>query len=170
MIIWFLDESPKKTAQFLDDQALSDQIKNIAQVILQIHYKCIDHRALTLGEAQRIEKNMPLEFFHADELEGLYNNKDNLYANWGYECKANYNFLVNLGEQCCKEYNRRSCKCINCRGSNCPYRFQHTLLPIIKWALNNIPEFDINTLCNEGLAKFGCTCQDDITTPFPTQA
>jgi len=70
MTIYILDNDHKKIAEYLDDKSLDKMIKNIAQVLCDVH--------------------LFKSFFHSKEI------KDK-WSRWARECKANYLYLVELG-------------------------------------------------------------------------
>lgn len=96
MTIYILDNDPKKTAKYLDDKSLDNQIKDISQVLCNAHYR-------PWGVCRKADrKDIPLDFKLLSKNEWKTNN----WTTWAEECKANYLYLVDLGWElrCEKEF------------------------------------------------------------------
>lgn len=148
MTIYILHNDPKKCAEYLDDKSLDKMIKDIAQVLCNVH---CDVTKLSEKEFfETYEPNMPLK--------GKYP-KHEKWSQWTRECKANYLYLVELAETCSRELN---------------YRFegltekQIRIEKILIWAIDNVPDLPKNYILRENNfeAILKCDYIESIT-PLP---
>lgn len=102
MTIYILG-TPEETAQELDDRSLDFMIKDIAQVLCNVHHKIIDDK----NTCHCFEKDCPLVFEEHEKipLESIVDITGlSEWILWAQECAANYKYLVELGEKCCAEF------------------------------------------------------------------
>lgn len=113
MTIYILDNDPVKCAQSLDDKSLNKMIKDIAQVL------CNVHRKIEFDKHYMYVTNIPLK----------PTDWDSKWSQWARECRANYLYLVDLLETCLGEYSFRKLPC----------KFYFKFFNITIWARDNCP-------------------------------
>lgn len=94
-MIYLLHKNPSKNAQMLADNDLCKMIWALAQALCNVHWLQLDRDIAKGIEINHI--NIPL-----DEKD-----RDSLFTQYADECLANYNYLVDIGQQCCIELNYR---------------------------------------------------------------
>jgi hypothetical protein len=128
--------------QELDDVTLSRQIKNVAQVLCNVHHKIIANDFAFFDKEAILKSNKaPI---------GIIRYPNSGFNKWAATCRANYLKLVEMGIAACEEYTFRFSK----RGEDnkwkdagwidfsIPYYEelkQHKLQAVIEWAASNIP-------------------------------
>lgn len=119
MTIYILDSDPSKIAEMLDDRSLNFMIKDIGQVLCNVHYDYLDgiHCQKSIYDADKIPLN------YSDKLSICE------WAAWSGLYKANYLYLVELGMNCCFE--------IEIHRRIRPNKYVN----VIRWAKENIPDF-----------------------------
>lgn len=142
-MIWILDKEPQLIAQALDDRSLSRMIKKIAQALCQVHFQWIDYHAHTIGDANHLAANIPIQ----DKV--IFDGRRNAWADFGYKFSANYRYLCDLGMECCKEWSYRNYKTeyddkeeimvCNWPYPGPPHKHQH----IIEWCSQNQPDLSL---------------------------
>lgn len=144
MTIYILDNDHKLNAQYLDDKSLNKMIKDIAQVLCNVHWK---HQRATY----RYQKyNIPLN---------VKENKTwNVWTGWTIQARANYLWLEDLGEQCLKESFYRHAKT---QADGTRFIAPHKLEHIIRWARDNIPDLP---RASEGYRRHN---NENFITPLP---
>ncbi len=148
-MIYILDNYPKLTAQYLDDKSLDKQIKDIAQVLVNVHKivdmdKCInnhknDRPCGCFNNMQHFYSKS-----HTCDKHKLFVTKLTKTANrtlipWNRcasECKANYLYLVELGWNCLTEHYHRHGVLQGRR----PRQVLHKMHHVIEWAKANVPD------------------------------
>lgn len=83
-------------AEYFDDKSLKKMIKDIAHVLCNVHHIFNERKILNIDKGIIIE--VPIEYKKYKSFEPLAQ-----WAEWIRECRANYNYLVNLGMHCCIE-------------------------------------------------------------------
>lgn len=153
MIIYPFD--PKE----LDDKALDKQIKAIAHVLCNVHFKIAFNKKSpdgldTLDFLSSLVKDIPLK----QKIESQKNDLryDFPYSNWASECRGNYLKLVDMGWKASDEYSKRF-SCENCYFKHAPcfvmYDIRsgrghqtidfkiHKMLKVIEWTRRNRPKW-----------------------------
>jgi uncharacterized protein involved in tolerance to divalent cations len=136
----------------LDDDTLEEQIKAIAQTLCNVHY------------LRMRMNNETYLFIEAYKIPMLPKRHHDLFSLWAKECLANYNELVNTGLACCNEYVWRFSdfewedRIKKDQEGNYLYEYseivgtnelkEHELQPVIKWAMNNVPDLPVITCVN----------------------
>lgn len=121
MTIFILDNAPAKCAQALDDKSLDKMIKDIVQVLCNVHWFDYYHEG-TEGYVYKNKLKIPIKYKKLS---------DDLWTVWARECRANYLYLVELAELCSRELN---------------YRFEGLTENkidyeiILLWAKDNVPD------------------------------
>lgn len=122
--------------QELDDATLSRQIKNIAQYLINAHVLILD------GQFELTKDN-----FICNKINSLQMGyKPSKYNDWVIECRANYLKLVEMGINCCVEYNMRfndykEWMKWKCEDEDTPHCTNHHKLEhVIFWARDNVPD------------------------------
>lgn len=132
-------------ASELDDRTLEEQIKNIGQVLCNVHHA---DWAKHVPIAKCWKPNVPLEPV-------LYNpyckrpKPVQEWQRWAYECTANYDYLVKLGLACIQE-------CYYRWNEPIPENTKYKYAEVIEWADKNRPVF--NYYADEYIG---------LPTPFP---
>jgi hypothetical protein len=139
----FILGTPEETAQALDDKALGEMIKAIAQALCNVHW-------FVWNSGQ----NIPLQA----------NGMDSEWSQWSRECRANYLELVKYAIACCVEYYYRL-DSFDSHYSNLPKEvaFHNKYKDVIAWCADNVP--DLPTEFVEDGVKF--SRKSWFTTPFP---
>ncbi len=91
-MIYILDNDPKLCAQYLDDKSLNTMIKDITQVLCNVHWDELlsDQGLGNLSSLiQYGNTRIPIPSKHSYYL--------TKWAQWAGECRANYLYLVELG-------------------------------------------------------------------------
>ena len=127
MTIYILYQDPQKTAEYLDDKSLDKQIKDIAQVLCNVHHLESDY----INEPDYFDDGIPLDYsLHPIKIRS---NQDWVF--WARECKANYLYLVELAIHLIKEaVYRKQVFLTN------PSKYEK----IIFWARDNVPDLPSN--------------------------
>jgi hypothetical protein len=136
--------NPTETAKCLDDYSLNKMIKDVAQVLCGVHH-------LFVCNAKDLKK-IPLPLTNKNHTNG----KNGKWIEWG-ECKANYLYLVLLGDQLIKEFHFR-------------YRFSlDKYTQAIYWARDNVPNLPKGDEIHGITSTWGqpCDYHVPIITPFP---
>lgn len=115
MTIYILG-TPRETARSLDDESLNRMIKEIAQVLSNVHDYVLSPNYWTSADGALSPKNI--------------NSK---WSCWARECVANYNYLVELGSRCCLEHINRTYKYGDEKIKT------HKMQSIIEWVQDNVP-------------------------------
>lgn len=136
MTIYILDNDPAKCAQMLDDKSLDRMIKDIAQVLCNVHWEVYYHEGIDRYK----NKTLP----PAKYLQASRNKSINTWAQWAKECAANYHCLVELGLSCIAESHAREI------AASIGRKHRDTL----KWARDNVPD-----LPNRD-KEIGCGCPE----------
>jgi hypothetical protein len=139
MTIYILDEDPKKTAEYLDDKSLNRMIKDIAQVLCSVHYDL---------QMVGLEKNSKIPI----DVSRDYTQYTAQWTLWSTECKANYQYLVDIGINLINEYN---------------FRFSlifHKYADIIEWGRDNVPNLPYKCRC-----KTAPICMSNECEEYPTE-
>jgi hypothetical protein len=103
MTIYILSNYHKETAIMLDDRSLEKQIKDIAQVLCNVHWHS------EWKEVKDPRYNIPLSW-KEEVIKGSGKRKITSIGQWSLwarECKANYLYLVELGRACIDEHFKR---------------------------------------------------------------
>jgi hypothetical protein len=166
-MIYLLSEDLRETARMLDDKALDWQIKAVAQALCNAHYFVAETERASIG----------YENYRAiiDLIPLTLNEKNDHYTAWTSECRANYDWLVEMALACCEEcifrYNPQYTELYNdkikiMQGVTIQ---RHRLHSVIEWARDNAPD-----LCgNYELKPVECDGmvlgyrQEPAPTPFP---
>lgn len=127
MTIYILDNDPVACAKALDDRSLDSMIKDIAQVLCNVHIFLRIDKAANRKDVQLLDIKMTYSL----------NKKILLWADWAGEGKANYLCLSTYGERCFIEYFIR-------------FHKSHKLEKVITWGRDNIPDFSslFNCTCD----------------------
>lgn len=131
-MIYILDNDPKLAASYLDDKSLDSMIKDISQVLCNVHhaelYKKnqetkIDRTVFQIVEDyNRLETNLPLKY---KQNKGQWGK----WTQWARECKANYLYLCDLCWELEKEHR---------------YRFnKYKNLGFLNYARDNVPDLPV---------------------------
>ena len=119
MTIFILDEDQKKCAKYLDDKSLENMIKDIAHILRNIW-----------------DIESPLLKHNFSSIDNLYH--FDKWSLWGRECKANYLYLVELGNYLIEEYLHRF------KRHTKKFNKQDKYFRIFIWAINNIPDLPLH--------------------------
>lgn len=126
-MIYILDQNLAKSAQALDDKSLDKQIKDIAQVLCNVHwtFKWESKRFNVIAFFTEKGKNKTLD----------------QWIGWALECKANYLYLVELGLACVFEWEHRHDE----KFDNIGWRKQpiNKHLKVLRWARDNVPDLPV---------------------------
>jgi hypothetical protein len=133
--IYILDQDTKLCAQMLDDTALSRAIREIAQVLCNVHWICCD---LLLKDYQKTGK---YNEFYPHKIPLSCKGENNPWSTWTRECRANYRWMVELGMACCQEYTLRFTKDRDVNAYPALTKFKyHKMQSVIEWARDNVPD------------------------------
>lgn len=107
MTIFILSNDPRETSTYLDDITLDKVIRNVAQVLCDVHHydrePYTPHCAKVCGDCVHSEcilrRFVPMPY---KETKDLFK-----WVIWAIECKANYLYLVELLDSCLSEHNFR---------------------------------------------------------------
>jgi hypothetical protein len=121
----------QETAIALDDKSLDQMIKDIAQVLCNVHYlECIYTPLNNDQKLSELTKNIPLQLQNNEK--GLTASYDS-WTQWARECVANYSLLVELALAGSDEWTwRRSDPKLDPQFHKC-----HS---VIEWLEDNIPD------------------------------
>ena len=122
MSIYILDNNPAECAKMLDDKSLDKMIKDIAQVLCNVHHELSDY----INDADYFDDDIPLCW----SGHSLKHYKNAEWSSWATECNANYLYLVNLGLACSYEIEIH-------RKIRSNYNKKYA--EILRWARENIP-------------------------------
>lgn len=126
-MIYYLHEDSAESAKMLDDKSLDKQIKAIAQVLCNVHWRFVN-----LNSAKEVEvatNKIPIKASN--------NYFNDVYSRWASECIANYKMLVDIGLACCEEYDYRH---MDLRQKHDYLPGLHKMLKVMVWARDNVPE------------------------------
>ncbi len=159
-MIYILDNDPKLCAEMLYDKSLEKMIKDVAQVLCNVHH-------ITFSAGDRSITN-------TDHLEGrtiLCKEKLFAWVKWGCQCKANYLYLVELGLICIEEYRSRFDTYSPYYNDKRKVKFNNKYYDIFIWARDNVPDLyqEHTSSCIEFNAypcDGGCMQGTDLR-PFP---
>lgn len=154
MTIYILDNDPKLCAQYLDDKSLDKMIRDIAQVLCNIHHILINE-----DWGRQLYEDTSFSRLEAHNDVPLKENKICLWAEWARKCEANYLYLLRLGQLLCYEFSKR----FNFLASY-PQKI-HESEKIIDWASDNVPDLPNNQ--NYFNAGADIYLVNGVTTPFP---
>jgi hypothetical protein len=114
-------------AQELDDKILSKQIKSIAWVLRSVHHTIAVDKLLNNPDINCSSSPAPV-------LTNLM-----VYNQWASTCRANYLKLVEMGDECCRDWFMRfvDFSDIDCVMKN---KYGHKLQSVIEWCKLHIPE------------------------------
>ncbi len=138
MTIYILDHEPKKTAEYLDDKSLDKIIKDIAQILCNVHY----------------ETSLTVDFENAPTFPKDFA-KNSKWSQWARGCKANYFYLVQLGYAIGKELIHRDLA----KKNNYANRM------LIDWAANNVPDLPLIGIYESNTQKHYML--NGLHAPFP---
>ncbi len=151
MGIYILDTNSQKIAEYLDDRSLERMIKDIAQVLCNVHWEtkpCLNcDKGNEYCECTCMDNDKaPLKY-----------TKECEWSHWARESKANYEWLVGLLLRLKFEYQ---------------YRFNkaHPMLNMISWARDNVPDLPEYEIEQVGYDSYGETVTETrelYSTPFP---
>lgn len=124
MTIYILSEDHTQTAKWLDDKSLDRQIKDIAQVLCNVHYQSNDVRST---EGLLNLRRIPMQLRQCNRLYIFE------WSQWARQCRANYLWLVDLLNECLKEYiyNRI---------------IPHNMYQVLCWARDNVPDLPVKPM------------------------
>jgi hypothetical protein len=150
-MIYLLSEDLQETARMLDDKALDWQIKAVVQALCNAHYFVAETERASIG----------YENYRAiiDLIPLTLNEKNDHYTAWTSKCRANYDWLVEMGMMCFEEHLYRfdDYPDLGC-GKN-----------VLLWARDNAPElcgnYELKPVECDGLV-LGYR-QEPAPTPFP---
>lgn len=137
MTIYILDNDPNLTVQALDDKSLDKQIKDIAQVLCNVHH----YQFFFLPFPKKMA-----DFCKHPPLKVSSNKHIQIWSHWTRKCKANYLYLVELGLACTVEWALRYNGYMTpdkCKESNKLAK----LNTVICWARDNVPDLPITQTC-----------------------
>lgn len=139
MTIFILSENHQETAQFLDDKSLDKMIRDIAQVLCNVHWLDENNDVDTYNYPNGIK--WPVEWASSADCRCRW-------TQWARRCKANYLYLVELGLCCCNEQFYRG------------NRKFHKFSRAISWARDNVPSLKSCTnkekLCTPECRESSC--------------
>jgi hypothetical protein len=136
MKLWILDENQEEIAKALCDSDLDKQIKNVAQILCDVHHKISreifkeemkilpEYASDSVNDALGRESNIPLEMTDIEHI----------WVEWASECLANYRWLASLLDHLLWEQTFRLYEL--------PYAGKYHA--ILKWATNNEPELRLS--------------------------
>jgi len=184
-MIYILDQDLAKSAQALDDKSLDKQIKDIAQVLCNVHEERIAKANKIIENAKQggnteLQRNMSfylmeqlIKYDIDPPLKYKTNKKLLLWSKWARTCKANYLYLVEYGLVCVFEWEHRHDE----KFDNIGWRKQsiNKHLKVLRWARNNVPDLPVKNekisipLQLTGTGGFGYFPRKVSyeTTPFP---
>jgi len=160
--IYILDNDLKKIAEALDDKSLNKMIKNIAQVLCNVHHKIGMDWLRTFDTDNKWENTQK---FRSIPLTKTFLDAPGAWEDWARECKANYLYLGEFGRELIKEFNfRYDIPMLKKQECNNFYA--------IHWVSHNVPNLPYyfetehtkehwTFIISDGSVK------DDIKTPFP---
>lgn len=172
MTIFILANDPKRRAEYLDDESLDKMIKDISQVLCNVHHDLLDEKENLINKRTDLEiipSNFHWECMHKEiPLDSIFVSKNGLleWSRWARECLANYNYLVGLGLLCLFEYRYVR------HGGIKQHKFHH----VINFARDNVPDLPVGvcTIENGNLKKTPDTVGEyeaifglGIITPLP---
>lgn len=129
MTIYILDSDPHLAAQYLDDRSLNTMIKDVAQVLCNAHWLFCRITYPEFDATNGAEYKFNTALIPLKE-KNIYNG----WSQWARECKANYEWLVELGID------------LDCEWT---FRFgyepgkldkHHKLWNVLLWARDNVPD------------------------------
>ena len=152
-MIYILDQDLAKSAQALDDKSLDKQIKDIAQVLCNVHEERIAKANKIIENAKQggnteLQRNMSfylmeqlIKYDIDPPLKYKTNKKLLLWSKWARTCKANYLYLVEYGLVCVFEWEHRHDE----KFDNIGWRKQsiNKHLKVLRWARNNVPDLPV---------------------------
>lgn len=153
MTIYILDQDITKSAQYLDDKSLDRQIKDIAQVLCNVHH----YEPET--DLYKPFNNCPLNF-----KEVPYSLIK--WSQWTRKCVANYKYLAALLDACLTEYWNRFVNEV----SNPDIGKYNRLTHVIGWCIDSVPDLPDFSIIDRGKNKVGLPIVDKVPldrTSFP---
>jgi hypothetical protein len=129
-MIYIIDSDPTKCAQALDDKSLNVMIRDIAQVLCNVHY--IYEAYDMLYDVSKVPLKVKTKTILAEDQ----------WSQWARECVANYKYLVELGLALCVEFSRRSDRLADSKDGDADFDI-HPLNKTIRWARDNVPDLPI---------------------------
>lgn len=146
----------------LDDKTLSQQIKEIAQTLCNVHH-CY---AINF----EISATIPLK--RIETRKRTINSYK--FVDWARTCAANYDQLVKMGLACCGEYNYRfeEIKYDELTRNISHIKInEHKLRHIIEWTRDNMPDLPVRInskyKIEDGCINLETRVDKEVTTPFP---
>lgn len=131
MAIFILDEQLSKSAQMLDDDTVMKQIKEIAQVLCDVH-----HQIYYVNTADICCPSIPLKTTgKCHEYKGDLIFRNNEWVDWIFKDKAHYIYLLGYSLACIAEYNRR----MDITSSTTP-----KIYGAIEWLRDNYPDLPVD--------------------------
>lgn len=138
-MIYILSHDIKEIPKLLDDKSLNTMIKDVAQVLCNVHWKILDF--------EHYELDIPLDWSKKAF------NEECIWTQWASKCKANYLYLVELLYECLMEYR---------------YRISgHKCYKILCWARDNVPDLSIKTMSNLNCPKIQIEYRDHCPITVP---
>ncbi len=131
MTIYILSNEHKETARSLDDKSLDKQIKDIAQVLCNVHHMQSKYACQACDRGFEYEECTCM-VDHGIPLPSRLNKdwKFGEWEHWVHECRANYLWLGELGLELIKEFNIRG---------QVPSLKGLYIMQAIHWARENVP-------------------------------
>lgn len=126
-MIYILDNDPKNIAKYLDDKSLDRMIKDIAQVLCNVHCSFIaENDSSYKFNIQQIMDIFKLKDYYIKTSIKLYDK----WSQWSRERKNNYLYLIEIGFSLYTESVFR----FGITKFNAKYR------DIIRWCYDNVPD------------------------------
>ncbi len=128
MTIYILDDDPNKCAEYLHDKSLTDMLRDIAQVLCNVHWLQFK-KTNKIHEVPLQSKNMVPRI---NKVNGKINHTHvSEWTKWASESESNYIYLCNLGiELYLESVYRFSINKINMKYKD-----------VIRWCWYNVPNF-----------------------------
>jgi hypothetical protein len=131
MTIYILDEDPKLCVQALDDESLDKMIKDIAQVLCNIHWEIYWHE----GKEVYGDRQLPsMKYLLAEKSKTIHE-----WAEWARECKSNYIFLIDLLCSLLSELTYRIYLPLDDKHNNLWWKYGD----IARWMRDNMPNLPL---------------------------
>jgi hypothetical protein len=147
MTIYILDNDPKETAKMLDDKSLDRMIKTISHVLCNVWH---DHEVgLLIKKFVEKRRNIPLNISIDKDI--------NKWSQWVRECKANYEYLVEMGFTLYTELTYR----FGITKFNAKYR------DILRWCYDNVPALPIKTMSSTNCPRIQIQCRSHFPIVMP---
>lgn len=139
MTIHMLDQDPKLCASYLDDRALDNMIREIAQVLCNVHMLVCDSNKCTHDDVHHFKqwyKYSPEKTIEETILKCKF-------SVWTSECRANYEWMIKLGMACCREYEHRYEDEEQEGQVNATVEYAQNMGAIV-WARDNVPDLPLS--------------------------